>query len=165
MNHILGLSLTQPWATLVSIGSKKIETRSWSTPYRGWLAIHAAKGLSSIGGKSGLWEQCEGPAFQRGLRGWLPTTLPLGAIVAVARLTNCVSTGNGTESLFSSQMPEPKSDEYAFGDYSPGRYMWMLSDVIALPEPIPWKGALNLWKLPDGLEGQLIRLAQPSGRE
>lgn len=38
------LSLTQPWATLVAIGAKKIETRSWSTSYRGPVAIHASKG-------------------------------------------------------------------------------------------------------------------------
>ena len=37
------LTLYQPWATLVAIGAKKIETRSWSTPYRGPLAIHAGK--------------------------------------------------------------------------------------------------------------------------
>ena len=36
------LTLTQPWATLVAIGAKKIETRSWSASYRGPLAIHAA---------------------------------------------------------------------------------------------------------------------------
>ena len=37
------LTLWQPWATLVAIGAKKIETRSWKTNYRGPLAIHAAK--------------------------------------------------------------------------------------------------------------------------
>ena len=39
------LSITQPWATLIAIGAKTIETRSWSTLYRGDLAIHAAKGF------------------------------------------------------------------------------------------------------------------------
>lgn len=37
------LSLTQPWASLVAVGAKRIETRSWRTSYRGPLAIHAAK--------------------------------------------------------------------------------------------------------------------------
>ena len=35
------LTLYQPWASLVALGVKTIETRSWSTPYRGPLAIHA----------------------------------------------------------------------------------------------------------------------------
>ena len=34
---------TQPWATLVAVGTKQIETRSWETSYRGPLAIHAAR--------------------------------------------------------------------------------------------------------------------------
>jgi len=29
------LSIIQPYATLIAIGAKRIETRSWSTPYRG----------------------------------------------------------------------------------------------------------------------------------
>src|ERR1700722_19135273 len=39
------LTLTQPWATLVSIGAKRVETRSFRVSYRGSLAIHAAKGF------------------------------------------------------------------------------------------------------------------------
>ena len=39
------ITLTQPWATLVAIGAKRIETRSWRTFYRGPLAIHAGKTL------------------------------------------------------------------------------------------------------------------------
>lgn len=37
------ISLWQPWASLVAVGAKKIETRSWATKYRGSLAIHATK--------------------------------------------------------------------------------------------------------------------------
>jgi len=36
------LTLSQRWATLVALGAKRIETRSWRTSYRGPLAIHAA---------------------------------------------------------------------------------------------------------------------------
>src|SRR4051812_42520238 len=39
------LSLTQPWASLVAIGAKQIETRSWRTHYRGPLLIHASAGF------------------------------------------------------------------------------------------------------------------------
>lgn len=37
------LTLIQPWATLIMLGEKQIETRSWNTKYRGKLAIHAGK--------------------------------------------------------------------------------------------------------------------------
>lgn len=35
------LSLWQPWASLMAFGEKKIETRCWSTKFRGEMAIHA----------------------------------------------------------------------------------------------------------------------------
>ena len=41
MSGIKLISLWEPWATLMAIGAKRIETRSWRTPYRGWLAIQA----------------------------------------------------------------------------------------------------------------------------
>lgn len=31
----MAISLWQPWATLMAIGAKTIETRSWSTRHRG----------------------------------------------------------------------------------------------------------------------------------
>lgn len=40
---IKALSLWQPWASLIAIGAKKIETRGWSTKYRGPLVICSAK--------------------------------------------------------------------------------------------------------------------------
>ena len=36
------LSLTEPYATLIKLGKKKIETRSFKTTYRGELYIHAS---------------------------------------------------------------------------------------------------------------------------
>lgn len=35
------LTLHQPWASLVALGVKTVETRGWATSYRGPLAIHA----------------------------------------------------------------------------------------------------------------------------
>lgn len=46
------LTLSQPYASLVALGAKRIETRSWRTSYRGPLAIHAAKGLGPVGGQT-----------------------------------------------------------------------------------------------------------------
>lgn len=37
------ITLLQPWASLVAMGAKTIETRPYATQYRGPLAIHAAK--------------------------------------------------------------------------------------------------------------------------
>ena len=35
--------------------------------------------------------------------------------------------------------------ERAFGDYTSGRYAWLLGNIQKLETPIPAKGALGLW--------------------
>lgn len=152
------ITLTQPYASLVAIGAKKIETRSWSTSFRGPLAIHAAKGLGPVGGKVGFTELCVSSPFWEALTGagycgpW-GRQPPRGAIVAVCELAECIPIEEG---LLSFQSPGVDwwiitEQERAFGDYTPGRYAWLLSNVRALPEPIPAKGALGLWNY----EGEL----------
>ena len=153
------ITLSQPWATLVAIGAKKIETRSWSTTYRGSLAIHAAAGLGPVGGKSGLAFQCCCEPFLSTLRAAgirHHEDLPLGAIVAVCDLFDCrpmTEAAPGKIGWFAIVGNTPTywdltDQERAFGDYSAGRYAWLLANVRALPEPIPAKGALSLWEYP-----------------
>jgi hypothetical protein len=81
--------------------------------------------------------------------------LPLGAIVATCELVDCVPSVAIMQS-FGAYGPEDGSggrvlwaltdQELAFGDYTHGRYAWLLANVRALPEPIPAKGALSLWE-------------------
>jgi hypothetical protein len=40
--ELRALSVRQPWAQLIVEGSKDVENRTWSTPYRGIVAVHAA---------------------------------------------------------------------------------------------------------------------------
>ena len=47
------LTLYEPYATLVALNLKKIETRGWRTNYRGPLAIHAAIGAGAPSYASG----------------------------------------------------------------------------------------------------------------
>lgn len=42
ITQIKAISLHQPWASLIAMGFKKFETRSWGTNYRGKLVICAA---------------------------------------------------------------------------------------------------------------------------
>lgn len=39
---MLALSVRQPWASLIAWGEKTVEVRTWRTPYRGPLLIHAS---------------------------------------------------------------------------------------------------------------------------
>jgi len=167
------ITLTQPWATLVAIGAKQIETRPWSTSYRGQLAIHAAKGLGSVGGKRGLSELCGQEPFCTVLNEWAQKyaqgytdlksmverpLMPFGAVIATCNLTAihripvtprrfswCVPDDHPLAS-YPIVIPPQHDNEREFGDYTPGRYAWLLTDVQMLPEPVPAKGALGLWE-------------------
>jgi hypothetical protein len=139
------LTIWQPWATLVAIGAKRIETRGWETRYRGWLAIHAARkstpDLRDLVTEWPFAEVLQPHIHEHG-------ALPLGAIVAVARLVGCERSEDLVDRI---ALDEPTRDpdfpefERVFGGYAPGRFGWILGDVFALPEPIEVGGAQGLW--------------------
>lgn len=147
------LSLTQPWASLVAWGEKAIETRSWSTPYRGPLAIHASSSFPmearEICRLRIFRESLEGRGIDvdrlsRPRSGYQP--LPLGRIVALCALVEIHRTafireriGEVMENGIAFTMKERN-----FGDFEPGRFAWVLADVQMLKNPIPYRGALGL---------------------
>lgn len=175
------LSLTQPWATLIACGAKRIETRSWATDFRGPLAIHAAKGLGPVGGKRGYQEQCATPPFDSVLSKWFDDfgamksaykagwVMPLGAIVAMAQLVDVRRIDLKLRGEVLAQTITPH--EIDFGDYTSGRFAWYLENVSHLEQPIECNGALSIWTVPEDVEAQvreqvpLAALATaPSGR-
>jgi len=147
-----GLSLTQPWATLVALGRKKIETRSRPWRYVGPILIHAAKGFPGHAQAFAATERAHGRLPWRDSLG-RPCELPLGAVVARAVLIRCRSTQDVIVSAV----------ERHLGNFSAGRFALFLDDVEALPEPIPWKGALGLWKVPDELARAVNEQLPPRG--
>lgn len=146
------LTLTQPWATLVAIGAKKIETRSWSTCYRGLIAIHAAKRFPKwareFTAEPICYEAMEYCQRDIDLRAKGFPAYPLGVVLCIAKLVNVLPTEvlDNENNVFSVSLPPLSAQEKAFGDYSAGRYAWILEDVKAFPEPIAAKGALGLWE-------------------
>ena len=139
------LTLRQPWATLVAIGAKRIETRSWRTSYRGPLAIHAAKGYP----RSAQMTAISSP-FIGELNGanYLPD-IPLASVVATCRLSHIVPIQNIGCTILLGRLGEWNhlltDREIKFGDYSDGRYAWILEDVQMFEDPMPARGALSLW--------------------
>lgn len=155
------LSVWQPWASLIAIGAKRIETRSWATRYRGPLAIHAANSFPKL-----ARDLCGDDPFTFDLvkGGYMgPDTLPRGVVVAIVKLAECcLIKKDGLYRLIPGLKDPPKwfaqlpvEPEISFGDYTPGRFAWILEDVIKLPEPIPAKGHQSLWNW-EPPEGVLI---------
>lgn len=63
------ITLWDPWATLMALSAKKIETRHWKTDFRGPVAIHAAKGGLSL---AELKATCTQKYFSEALSGLVP---------------------------------------------------------------------------------------------
>lgn len=126
------LSLWQPWASLIAAGIKDVETRHWSTNYRGLIAIHAAKRPVDDDGRA-LITRLNHPALE-GMK------IPYGAIVAVARLSDCTVIAENNEGrvycyIEGGHRLYPSLIERACGYWEQGRYAWILKDIGAI-EPI-----------------------------
>lgn len=138
------LSLWQPWASLVAWGEKRLETRHWSTSYRGPIAIHATKIFPFDARETCLVTPFRRVLAEHGIRH--TEDLPRGAIIAVCDLVSCTRTDwKWTAPEFVSPLSCYPLQERQFGDFSAGRYAWKLDNVRALLEPIPCRGAMGLW--------------------
>ncbi|GAA0382501.1 ASCH domain-containing protein [Paenibacillus motobuensis] len=139
------ITIHQPWATLIALGEKRFETRSWPTKYRGLIAIHAGKKIDK--------EACMQPEISRALerQGYTANNLPTGAIVTVCNLEEVHQITVARDSFAGSVNQNGEiamhveGDEFAFGWYEEGRYAWELRTVRRITEPIPAKGQQGLW--------------------
>lgn len=144
---MIALTLTQPWASFVALGEKRIETRSWSTNYRGTLAIHSAKTFPR-------WARdlCHEDPFRTVINArnlLYRDSLPLGYIIATARLVDVISTNGPLVDAMLDGGAFPEHEE-ELGDYGPDRFAWVLDDVMALARPVAAKGSSGLWELTTG---------------
>ena len=124
------LSLTEPYATLIKIGIKQVETRSWKTNYRGKLYIHASstKVSKEDRGNAALMSLVDTDA------------LNYGNIICSCELVGCVEM---TEAFIAEI--KKNENEYLSGLYEVGRYAWILKNVEILEQPIKAKGHLGIW--------------------
>lgn len=110
------LTVRQPWAGAIAHQTKRVENRTWKLPAK----HEGARILIHAGARPDRDAQVCGDHLD-----------VYSAIVAVATITGChYDNGNQVCCSYWAQ---------------PGLYHWTLADVIALPEPVPAKGALGFW--------------------
>ena len=122
-----------------AIGSKRIETRSWPTSCRGPVLICAAK-RKNKGELAGLFET---DAFRSALA---DEPLAYGNAVCLVNLHSCLPAGSVWKQWGTAASP----DENFFGNYDPGRYAWLTSNLRRL-KPFPVTGHQGFFEvtLPD----------------
>jgi hypothetical protein len=121
------LTLRQPWAHFIIHGQKRIENRSWPTSHRGPLLIHAGSNRSELDARP--WS-----SWERRMPGLKREDLVFGAILGVVEVIDCVP------------WEDVKEDRWAEGPWC-----WLLENVRAFPEPVPYSGAQGLFSVPDHL--------------
>lgn len=152
------ITLHQPWASLIALGIKTVETRSWPAPVRLLernIAVHAAK----------LVVREPGPAIDEAIvarmgEDWR-SVIPAGMVVATATLAGLARVERvnlveeyathepGTEA--GCAVGKGKSRIDPWGDFSSGRWLWFLTEVRPLPEPVPAIGRQTFWRWDGGV--------------
>jgi len=129
---VRALSIKQPWAYAIMKLGKDVENRTWWTPYRGDLVIHAPQ--SHDLGAPGILADILGVGV-RSFDWWdAPLRAITGHIVGVVELIDVVE-GRPTPSRWA----EPQDRR--------GRpYHWLLRNPRVLPEPIRARGYQSLWQ-------------------
>ena len=129
----------QPYAYAIIAGLKLNETRPRRTNIRGRVAVHAAK-LDAW--KSGILEAGTMPEIEKMLSdhqgtGNRAAHLVYGAVLGTVEIVDCVPVEEIIHTL--------SEREKALGDYSPGRFAWVLRNPVAFSTPVPAKGKQGWW--------------------
>ncbi len=165
---IPAITLYQPHASLAAIGAKPLETRDWPAPVKyigGRIAIHAGsspKYLRHFFGGHPVGTATRSIRAALGAAHMVAHLLPKGAVIATATLLGCYHVAEYDETrrlafvdrwAAGSRPPLPKqgvggrwpfcTDD--FGDYTPGRWLWRLTDVRRIEPPIAARGFQRVW--------------------
>ncbi|MEM7555211.1 MAG: DNA N-6-adenine-methyltransferase [Cyanobacteria bacterium P01_A01_bin.84] len=134
-NTLKAISLWQPWASLIKLGLKHYETRSWKTKYRGKLLI-----CSTAKSTKDQYQQYLKIGSEVKLPDWDETNFPRGYALAVCDLVDCIEM---TPEFISQQ----SQTEILCGDWQVGRYAWKLKNIQPITEPFAVKGKQGLFNV------------------
>lgn len=157
------ISLWQPWASLMVVGSKKIETRHWPTRHKGPLLIHAAKkpfrSIEPFIAEPWLLRNGLATILDSAIPQWWEL-LPYGAIVGKVEMVDCKRVELiDRNQIHKARVARPEDanrldlwfTEFYLGNYEPGRFGWLTDEPKRLSEPIAYRGRQGLFDVPDEL--------------
>lgn len=154
------LTLTEPWATLMTFGEKNVETRSWSTKYRGLVAIHAAKAMPQYAKEFVRTREVINAFYRAESQPWFQ----LGYILCVRQLIDVVPTSEVGFHLRALTRYHVLPKEKIFGDYSEGRFAWIFSKHVHVFHPAikaPEGFHLGLWNWMDHTREEKVIFPPP----
>ncbi len=139
------ITLHQPYASLIAAGLKRYETRSFKTNHRGLIAIHAGQQRQLLTREQKVILYLPEYKDDEELKKIRYGQYPLGAIVAVVEIKDCILMD---EDFMGLQTPV----ELACGDWKVGRYAWELTNIRPVIKPYYVKGQQGIWFVTDEIE-------------
>lgn len=130
---MIAISIQQPWAYCITSGTKRVENRTWLGKHRGLLLIHASKTY-----QNGVEHPIHADSPEIDIVGM--RRAPRGAIVGIYRMLDCIKPGEDA------RLP---ADQRIWAD--PGQFKFLLDEVREFIIPIPYKGALGFFSVPDSV--------------
>ena len=129
------ISIKQPWANMIALGYKTIETRKWKTNYRGPLLICASKTVDHRAAMTAY--DLEPERFSRG-----HFNQPRGVAICLVDLMGC------TRTYDCSVLELDELAKKACCEVTPFMCCWHLENVRRLKAPLPQvKGKLSLFNV------------------
>lgn len=141
---MFAISLLQPWAWAILYAGKDIENRTWALPrcrIGSRVLLHASKNVTrvyyqdAVDTISALVPSVVVPYYEQIAKGAI-----VGAVTFVRSL-------------------RPASYPTARWHFA-GQFGWVVRDPVALTEPIPCRGALGFWHVPDAVAARVRELAR-----
>ena len=133
------ISLWEPWATFMALGLKRNETRHWSTSHRGPLLIHAAKRKMTKAEFKAMRQIIDYEIGMMNLSYGMLYGVQYGKILCQVDLIDCQKIGHDNCPNAKSLNWKERAEHY-FGDYDPGRFIWVTENLRKFENPIPFKG-------------------------
>ena len=130
------LTIWQPWALLFAHGIKQYETRPKPTSYKGTYLIHAAKAMNRIQKNICNEEFFADALTNLGIKSY--KELERGVILGAYEQEICIPVKEIITKL--------SQQERAFGDYSPGRFVWKGIDHRIVENPIPYTNGQGYYR-------------------
>lgn len=163
-------TLQQPWATLLCLGAKIIETRGFDTKKRGVVLISASKNFSDENkeiASTGIFRDVLVKAGFLTIKPILPGVatefcfdMPKGCIIGSVNIIDTAKTNelqlmadaNVPLKVMGENAPKDWKHELEFGDYSKGRYGWLTANNVHFKKDhyTPFVGGVGFTKSFDG---------------
>ena len=171
VSNLVACSFIQPWLWAILEHQKGVAIRGQflAVENRSWRPDRLMLGRKIALHASAKWDRGGARFIRRtlatlGLEAKAPpaSSAPRGAILGSAMLVAAMRK-EGSRGEVVGPIVDGDADLLAASPWSFGPWIWVLGDVHELPKPVPCKGALGIWRVPEEVAARVRELELAHG--